>query len=158
MRFDLLAWLGVSRSPRGRAPLRTPTAASDTLEHTFKPLTNHKHARNTHPPINAALIDDFIALGFLPADADRGLIIPVMERVLGPYLRGGGARSFNFQALSQDLLSATMEIPFAVPPYMSLLARVRGRSGLRGGAGAFLRGGRLHRTGAGGGAAAAAAP
>ncbi|KIY91538.1 Uncharacterized protein MNEG_16426 [Monoraphidium neglectum] len=46
-----------------------------------------------------------------------------MERVLGPYLRGGGARSFNFQALSQDLLAATLEIPFSVPPYMSLLAR-----------------------------------
>jgi hypothetical protein len=27
------------------------------------------------------------------------------------------------QALSQDLLSATLEIPFSVPPYMSLLAR-----------------------------------
>ena len=48
-----------------------------------------------------ALIDDFIALDFLPADADRGLIVPVMDRVLGPYLRGGGAKAFNFQALSQ---------------------------------------------------------
>lgn len=46
-----------------------------------------------------------------------------MERVLGPYLRGGGAKAFNFSALSQDLLSATLEIPFSVPPYMSLLAR-----------------------------------
>lgn len=27
------------------------------------------------------------------------------------------------QALSQDLLTTTMEIPFSVPPYMSLLAR-----------------------------------
>jgi hypothetical protein len=48
-----------------------------------------------------ALIDDFIALDFLPPGADRGLIIPVMDRVLGPYLRGGGAKAFNFQALSQ---------------------------------------------------------
>lgn len=71
----------------------------------------------------SSLIDDFVALGFLPADADRGLIIPVMERVLGPYLKGGGAKAFNFQALSTDLLSATLEIPFSVPPYMSLLAR-----------------------------------
>ena len=53
----------------------------------------------THP--SPALIDDFVALEFLPPNADRGLIVPVMERVLGPYLRGGGARSFNFQALSQ---------------------------------------------------------
>ena len=46
-----------------------------------------------------------------------------MDRVLTPYLRGGGAKSFNFQALSRDLLSVTLEIPFSVPPYMSLLAR-----------------------------------
>ncbi len=46
-----------------------------------------------------------------------------MERVLGPYLRGGGAKAFNFSALSQDLLMTTLEIPFSVPPYMSLLAR-----------------------------------
>ena len=32
---------------------------------------------------------------------DRGVIVPVMERVLGPYLRGGGAKAFNFSALSQ---------------------------------------------------------
>lgn len=44
-----------------------------------------------------ALVSDFVALGFLPGDADRGLIIPVMDRVLSPYLRGGGAKAFNFQ-------------------------------------------------------------
>jgi predicted unusual protein kinase regulating ubiquinone biosynthesis (AarF/ABC1/UbiB family) len=48
-----------------------------------------------------ALISDFVALGFLPKNPDRGLIVPVMDRVLSPYLRGGGAKSFNFQALSQ---------------------------------------------------------
>lgn len=85
----------------------------------------------------------------------RAQIVPVMDRVLSPYLRGGGAKSFNFQALSQvswltcllhcaagmhcvcwpayllslpcpvlqDLLSTSMQIPFSVPPYMSLLAR-----------------------------------
>ncbi|GIL78183.1 hypothetical protein Vretifemale_7622 [Volvox reticuliferus] len=71
----------------------------------------------------SALIDDFVELGFLPPDPDRALIIPVMDRVLSPYLRGGGAAAFNFSALSQDLLAATLEIPFSVPPYMSLLAR-----------------------------------
>ncbi|GLC69551.1 hypothetical protein PLESTF_000846400 [Pleodorina starrii] len=71
----------------------------------------------------SALIDDFVALGFLPPNPDRALIIPVMDRVLSPYLRGGGAAAFNFSALSQDLLAATLEIPFSVPPYMSLLAR-----------------------------------
>lgn len=70
-----------------------------------------------------SLIDDFVALDFLPPDCDRGVIIPVMDRVLSPYLSGGGAKAFNFQALSQDLLRTTLEIPFSVPPYMSLLAR-----------------------------------
>ena len=53
-----------------------------------------------------ALIDDFIALGFLPRACDRGRIVPVMERVLGPYLRGGGAAAYrsSFKALSADLL------------------------------------------------------
>ncbi|KXZ46166.1 hypothetical protein GPECTOR_46g235 [Gonium pectorale] len=50
----------------------------------------------------SALLDDFVALGFLPPNPDRALIIPVMDR---------------------DLLAATLEIPFSVPPYMSLLAR-----------------------------------
>ena len=70
-----------------------------------------------------ALINDFAALGFLPHNSNKAVIVPVMDKVLSPYLRGGGARSFNFQALSQDLLAATLEIPFSVPPYMSLLAR-----------------------------------
>ena len=59
-----------------------------------------------------ALIDDFIALNFLPQDADRALILPVMERVLSPYLRGGGAKSFNFQALSQVQL--TLNVPDSI--------------------------------------------
>lgn len=37
-----------------------------------------------------ALCGDFTALGFIPPDADRSVIIPVMDRVLSPYLRGGG--------------------------------------------------------------------
>ena len=48
-----------------------------------------------------SLVDDFVMLGFLPRNANRSVILPVMERVLTPYLRGGGAKSFNFQALSQ---------------------------------------------------------
>lgn len=69
------------------------------------------------------LIDDFIALGFLPKDCDRATIIPVMQRVLKPYLKGGGAKAMNFSALGQDLLQATLEIPFSIPPWVSLLAR-----------------------------------
>ena len=46
-----------------------------------------------------------------------------MRRVLSPYLKGGGAKSLDFQSLSQDLIRTSMQIPFSVPPYMSLLAR-----------------------------------
>lgn len=52
-----------------------------------------------------ALIDDFVALEFLPADCDRGVIIPVMDRVLSPYLRGGGAKSFNFQVRGPEVVA-----------------------------------------------------
>ena len=48
-----------------------------------------------------SLVDDFVELGFLPLDCNRGQIIPVMDRVLSPYLRGGGARSINFQVRSR---------------------------------------------------------
>lgn len=70
-----------------------------------------------------ALVDDFCDLGFLPRDCDRRVVVPVMDRVLSPYLKGGGAQAFSFSDLSTDLLAATLEIPFSVPPYMSLLAR-----------------------------------
>lgn len=69
------------------------------------------------------LVDDFTKLQFLPKDCDRSLVVPAMQRVLGPYLRGGGAQAMNFTALGQDLLQATLEIPFSIPPYVSLLAR-----------------------------------
>lgn len=38
-------------------------------------------------------------------------------------MKGGGAKSLDFQSLSQDLIRTSMQIPFSVPPYMSLLAR-----------------------------------
>lgn len=72
------------------------------------------------------LIDDFVRLGFLAEDTDRGSLIPILQRILGPYLKGGGAQSMknaNFQALSQDLLKVNLEVRFSIPPYISLLAR-----------------------------------
>ncbi len=55
--------------------------------------------------------------GFLPPGCDRGRIIPVMERVLTPYLRGGGARAFrgaNFQARPGARPGARLHVPRAV--------------------------------------------
>jgi len=72
------------------------------------------------------LIDDFIRLGFLDKDTDQSSLIPILQRILGPYLKGGGAQSMknaNFQALTQDLLKVNTEVKFSIPPYVSLLAR-----------------------------------
>lgn len=72
------------------------------------------------------LIDDFRVLGFLAESTDRGALVPILERVVGPYLKGGGAGAYkdaNFQALTQDLLKINLEVPFSIPPYVSLLAR-----------------------------------
>jgi hypothetical protein len=43
-----------------------------------------------------ALTDDFVALGFLPDDPDKAKIIPVIQKILGPYVySGGGANAFK---------------------------------------------------------------
>ncbi|CAJ1368415.1 unnamed protein product [Effrenium voratum] len=73
-----------------------------------------------------ALIADFQELGFLAPDTDKDALVPILQRVLRPYLKGGGAQAFknaNFQALTQDLLKVNMEVKFSIPPYVSLLAR-----------------------------------
>ena len=57
----------------------------------------------------ASLVDDFVALDFLPADCDRGVIIPVMDRVLSPYLAGGGAKAFNFQVRVVETIAQRRE-------------------------------------------------
>lgn len=51
-----------------------------------------------------------------------------MKTVLEPYVfQGGGAKNIlgggNFQQLSKDLFSVTVEVPFSIPPYFSLLGR-----------------------------------
>jgi len=73
-----------------------------------------------------ALIVDFQQLRFLAEDVDQAALVPILQRVLGPYLKGGGAQAFknaNFQALTQDLLKVNLEVKFSIPPYVSLLAR-----------------------------------
>lgn len=43
-----------------------------------------------------ALTDDFVALGFLPDDANKAQVIPVIEKILSPYVySGGGANAFK---------------------------------------------------------------
>jgi len=90
----------------------------------------------------SALVDDFISLGILPPDCDRPKVIPLMDKALSPYVKGGGAKRYEeelkrmygmdgsaqgsvggFQAMTQDALTVLNDIPFTIPPYFALIAR-----------------------------------
>lgn len=90
----------------------------------------------------ARLVDDFIDLEVLPANTNRPIVIPLMEKALAPYVAGGGAQKFQervmqtygiqkggaasvggFQAMTQDALSVLNDVPFSIPPYFALLGR-----------------------------------
>ena len=43
----------------------------------------------------ASLVDDFIKLNILPTDCDRAAIIPLMDKALTPYVKGGGAKKYE---------------------------------------------------------------
>jgi len=90
----------------------------------------------------AALVDDFIRLEILPTDCNRGKVIPLMDKALSPYVKGGGAKQYEeelkkmygmdgsvdgavggFQAMTNDMLTVLNDIPFSIPAYFALLAR-----------------------------------
>ncbi|KAL9189150.1 hypothetical protein ACHAXT_011640 [Thalassiosira profunda] len=90
----------------------------------------------------ASLVDDFIRLKILPADCDRPTIIPLMDKALSPYVKGGGAKKYEaelksmygmdesmqsqvggFQAMTQDALTVLNDVPFSIPPYFAILGR-----------------------------------
>ncbi|EOD41211.1 hypothetical protein EMIHUDRAFT_462052 [Emiliania huxleyi CCMP1516] len=90
----------------------------------------------------AALIDDFVGLGILPPDCNRAKVLPLMDKALSPYVKGGGAKKYEqelktlygmdgsvestvggFQAMTSDMLTVLNDIPFSIPPYFALLAR-----------------------------------
>lgn len=89
-----------------------------------------------------SLVDDFIKLEILPADCNRAIVEPLMDKALTPYVKGGGAKVYEeelkrmygmdgttgaavggFQAMTNDMLTVLNDIPFSIPPYMALLAR-----------------------------------
>jgi len=90
----------------------------------------------------ASLVDDFIKLKILPADCNRAAIVPLMDKALSPYVKGGGAKKYEeelkklygmddtiqsqiggFQAMTQDALTVLNDIPFSIPPYFAILGR-----------------------------------
>ena len=89
-----------------------------------------------------SLVDDFIKLKILPEDTDRPAVIPLMDKALSPYVKGGGAKKYEeelkklygmddsissqvggFQAMTQDALTVMNDIPFSIPPYFAILGR-----------------------------------
>ena len=78
-----------------------------------------------------ALATDFIKLGFLPDDADKAKVIPVIDKILTPYITKGGSEKlleegindYSFSTVTRELVKARLEIPFTVPPYICELAR-----------------------------------
>ena len=92
----------------------------------------------------AALVDDFVKLNILPTDSNRATIIPLMDKALTPYVKGGGAKKYEeellklygmeadgsmqsrvggFQAMTQDALTVLQDVPFSIPPYFAILGR-----------------------------------
>ena len=43
----------------------------------------------------ASLVDDFMRLKILPGDSNRAAIIPLMDKALSPYVKGGGAKKYE---------------------------------------------------------------
>jgi len=91
----------------------------------------------------ASLVDDFVKLQILPEDTNRAAVIPLMDKALSPYVKGGGAKKYEeelkklynmedgnmqstvggFQAMTQDALTVLNDIPFSIPPYFAILGR-----------------------------------
>lgn len=69
------------------------------------------------------VIDDFVTLKFLPPDIEKSRVEPVIGAILDQALEGGGAKSINFQSLSDELAAVTFDFPFSIPPAFALLLR-----------------------------------
>lgn len=69
------------------------------------------------------VVQDFVTLRFLPPDIEMSQVEPVIGAILDQALEGGGAKSINFQSLSDELASVTFDFPFSIPPAFALLLR-----------------------------------
>lgn len=73
-----------------------------------------------------ALLDDFVALGFLPENFNKQQVLPAIKSVIEQGIKSGGdikRRKKNFQAISDDLGDIFFEMPFSVPEYFALVTR-----------------------------------
>ncbi|PIN15423.1 putative unusual protein kinase [Handroanthus impetiginosus] len=74
----------------------------------------------------AAIVKDFVSLGFIPEGVNLEPILPVLAKVFDQALEGGGAKNINFQELASDLAQITFDYPFRIPPYFALIIRAIG--------------------------------
>ena len=89
-----------------------------------------------------SLVTDFERLDILGSDIDTAVVVPLMDKALTPYVRGGGAQRYKeelmktygmdgsiggstggFAAMTSDALTVLQDIPFSIPPYFALLGR-----------------------------------
>lgn len=82
------------------------------------------------------LCDDFVALNVLPDTVDRQKVLPLMDKALSPFIKGGGAQRYRqeierqyegagggLSAMTSDFVTVMNDIPFSIPPYFALLGR-----------------------------------
>ena len=134
-----LMFMDVPRGPATLALLDFGLVAKVKQEDMDVMVSAIIHLANRDYP---SLVDDFIRLEILPSDCDRAKVVPLMDKALTPYVKGGGAGKYEeelkkmygmdgslkgttggFQAMTQDALTVLNDIPFSIPAYFALLAR-----------------------------------
>ena len=98
----------------------------DTLVSSIVHLSNKDYAK---------LTEDFVELEILPQDCDRSKVLPLMDKALSPFVKGGGATKYRdeliktyegaggLQSMTSDFVTVMNDIPFSIPPYFALLGR-----------------------------------
>merc|ERR1712176_208972 len=98
----------------------------DTLVSAIVHLSNKDYAK---------LTEDFVQLDILPEDCDRAKVLPLMDKALSPFIKGGGATKYKdeimktyegaggISSMTQDFVTVMNDIPFTIPPYFALLGR-----------------------------------
>jgi predicted unusual protein kinase regulating ubiquinone biosynthesis (AarF/ABC1/UbiB family) len=71
------------------------------------------------------IIQDFSALGFLPADIDAAKYQPNFATAFDNVL-SRGAKNVAFSDVTQGLIAATLDMPFGLPEYFALILRMVG--------------------------------
>ena len=73
------------------------------------------------------VVEDFDFLGFLPEDRPPiDSYVPTFEKIFDQALKGGGAKSINFNEMSNELANVTFTLPFRLPPFFALVIRAIG--------------------------------